>query len=186
MISWMIAILFMPFIAAPLYFIIGTRKRESKYKKEYVSFHEKSIDNPYVLKNTNNEFQNLLEKNGIPPATSGNSYKLISDDVEAYETMIQEIENAKHSIDICTYVFEFDETTKVILEALTKKAKEGVRVRLLMDLIGSLGASFSRKGFKELKNAGGEVAFFIPILKRPFQNYINLRNHRKIVTNHPL
>ncbi|MBT8343704.1 MAG: phospholipase, partial [Sulfurovum sp.] len=46
--------------------------------------------------------------------------------------------------------------------------------------VGSLGANFNQKGFKALKEAGGEVAFFTPILKRPFQNYINLRNHRKI------
>jgi len=180
MISWMMAILFVPFIAAPLYFIIGTRKRESKYKKEYVQFHQKSIDNPYILDDTNNDFQNLLNKNGIPSATKGNSYQLITDDVEAYHKMMEEMKNAKHSIDICTYVFQFDKTTKAILAALTLKAKEGVHVRLLMDLVGSLGASFSRKGFKELKDAGGEVAFFTPVLKRPFQNYINLRNHRKI------
>lgn len=180
MISWMISILFLPFIAAPLYFIIGTRKRESKYKKEFVQFHGKSTDNPYVLDNTNNDFQNLLEKNGIPPATRCNSYRLITDDVEAYHALMKEIEDAKHNIDICTYVFEFDKTTEAILAALTLKAKEGVRVRLLMDMVGSLGASFSRTGFKELKDAGGKVAFFTPILKRPFQNYINLRNHRKI------
>lgn len=38
----------------------------------------------------------------------------------------------------------------------------------------------NQRKFKALKKAGGQVAFFTPILKRPFQNYINLRNHRKI------
>ncbi|MBA1420645.1 MAG: PLDc N-terminal domain-containing protein [Epsilonproteobacteria bacterium] len=33
MMSWMMAIVFLPFITVPLYFIIGIRKRESKHAK---------------------------------------------------------------------------------------------------------------------------------------------------------
>ncbi len=180
MISWILTIVFLPYIAVPLYFLIGIRKRESKHKKEYVKFHELNKNNPYVMSDTNNGFQNILKKNGIPPATRGNIYELITSDTEAYNRMILEIERAKQSIDICTYVFQFDQTTEALLNAIAIRAKEGVRVRLLMDLVGSFGVYFNQKCFKELKDAGGEVAFFVPMLKRPFQNYINLRNHRKI------
>jgi len=70
--------------------------------------------------------------------------------------------------------------TRTLVEALTRKAQAGVRVRLLLDTVGSLGIYFNQKEFKALKEAGGKVAFFIPMLTRPFQSYINLRNHRKI------
>ena len=180
MISWILSIFFLPYIVVPLYFLIGVRKRESKHKKEFVTFKEASKNGTYILDGVNHAFQNLLNKNGIPPATKGNTFELITDDVEAYNRMLKEIDAAEHCIDICTYVFQFDETTNVILEHLTKKANEGVKVRLLMDLVGSFGASFNQKGFKALRAAGGEVAFFTPFFKRPFQNYINLRNHRKI------
>lgn len=180
MISWMLSIFFLPYIVVPLYFLIGIRKRERKHKKEYVKFNPVREHDPYVLDDPHHALQNILKKNGIPPATKGNAFELITNDTEAYHRMLQEINNAKYSIDICTYVFQFDKTTKEIIDALTKKSKEGVRVRLLMDLVGSLGANFNQKGFNALKEAGGEVAFFIPILKRPLQNYINLRNHRKI------
>lgn len=180
MISWMLAIFFLPYIVVPLYFLIGIRKREPKHKKEYVKFDQVSEHLPYQLDDPNHAFQNLLKKNGIPPATKGNTFELITDGTEAYERMLEEIGAAKQSIDICTYVFQFDKMTHSLINALTQKAKEGVRVRLLMDLVGSLGAYFNQKGFKALKEAGGEVAFFTPMLKRPFQNYINLRNHRKI------
>jgi len=176
----MLAIFFLPYIVVPLYFIIGIRKREPKHKKEYVKFDQVSEDIPYQLDDPHHAFQNLLKKNGIPPATKGNTFELITDGTEAYDRMLKEIDAAKQSIDICTYVFQFDKMTKVLLEGLTVKAEEGVKVRLLMDLVGSLGANFNQKGFKALKEAGGEVAFFTPMLKRPFQNYINLRNHRKI------
>ncbi len=180
MISWMLSIFFLPYIVVPLYFLIGIRKREPKHKKEYVKFDQVIEDAPYELDDPHHAFQNLLKKNGIPPATKGNAFELITNNTEAYHRMLQEIANAKYSIDICTYIFQFDTTTKEIIDALTKKSKEGVKVRLLMDLVGSLGANFNQKGFKVLREAGGEVAFFTPILKRPLQNYINLRNHRKI------
>lgn len=181
MISWMISIFFLPYIVVPLYFLIGVRKREPKKKKKYVKFDQIVEDTSYMVDDSHyHAFQNLLKKNGMPPATTGNSFELITDGTQAYHRMIQEIEAAKHTIDICTYVFQFDTTTRSLLKALTLKAKEGVKVRLLLDLVGSFGASMNQRGFMELKEAGGEVAFFTPILKRPFQNYINLRNHRKI------
>jgi cardiolipin synthase len=180
MISWIMSVFFLPYIAVPLYFLLGIRKRESSRKKEFVTFHEINKYIPYTLHDPHHALQNILKKNGIPPATKGNVYELISNDTAAYHRILQEINHAKESINICTYVFEFDKTTQTILEALLKKANEGVKVRLLMDLVGSLSAYFNKKGFKALTDAGGEVAFFTPILKRPFQNYINLRNHRKI------
>ncbi len=180
MMSWMLAIIFLPFISVPLYFIIGIRKRESKYIKAFVDFHQPPKHDNYTLDIANHSILGILEKNGIPPATTGNDFELITSSTEAYERMLDEIAHSKHSIDICTYVFQFDKMTEVILQALTQKAQEGVRVRLLLDLVGSLGAYFNQCGFKALKKAGGEVVFFVPILKRPFQNYINLRNHRKI------
>ncbi|WP_296823733.1 cardiolipin synthase [Sulfurovum sp.] len=180
MISWIISIFFLPYIAVPLYFLLGIRKRESSRKKKFVTFHEIDQHHPYTLYDSHHALQNILKKNGIPPATKGNTYELIIDNTAAYHRLLKKIEHAKESIDICTYLFEFDKTTETILDALSKKAKEGVRVRVLMDIVGSLDAYFHQKKFKILKDAGGEVAFFTPILKRPFQNYINLRNHRKI------
>ncbi|HSR74589.1 MAG TPA: phospholipase D-like domain-containing protein, partial [Sulfurovum sp.] len=163
-----------------LYFLIGIRKREPRSKKAYVTFDRFEEDVPSELDDSHHAFQNILKKNGIPLATKGNDFELITDDTQAYHRILKEIDNAKHTIYICTYIFEFDQTTKEIIDALTKKSREGVKVRLLMDLVGSFGASMNQKGFNALKEAGGEVAFFTPILKRPFQNYINLRNHRKI------
>lgn len=180
MISWVLAIIFLPFISVPLYFIIGIRKRGSQYKKDYVYLSETKKHASYSINASSNSILSLLEKNGIPPATNANTIKIITSDSEAYEEMIKQIKEAKNTIDICTYVFKLDQTTKVLLEELTKKAKEGIKVRLLIDLVGSLGAFLNQKKFKELKKAGAQVAFFAPVLKRPFQNYINLRNHRKI------
>ena len=70
--------------------------------------------------------------------------------------------------------------TELLLAALTEKASQGVKVRLLIDSLGSFRVYFFQGAFKELRKAGGQVQFFMPLLRLPFRNYINLRNHRKI------
>jgi cardiolipin synthase len=176
----MLAIIFIPFITVPLYFIIGIRKRENKYTKASVKLHEVNQENMHIDISSSNVLRSILEKNGIPSATKGNRYELITKDTEAYARLMNEIEKATISIELGTYVFSYDVTTKKILEALIKKASEGVQVRLLLDVIGSLGSYIWQKNFQALRDAGGEVEFFTPIMSRPFQAYINLRNHRKI------
>jgi len=178
MISWLLAVIFLPYISIPLYFLIGIRKRKDKQAKSYVTFSEEK--HPNSVESSQHILLEVLRKNGIPPATSGNRYTIITSDVEAFEQMLKEIAQSKHTIDICTYVFAFDQTTESLLKALTQRAEAGVKVRILIDIAGSLGVYFKQNPFKALRKAGGEVAFFVPIFKKPFQSYINLRNHRKI------
>ena len=68
---------------------------------------------------------------------------------------------------------------KRLVAALTKKAKQGVKVRVLYDDLGSRGLRPSF--FKELKAAGGEVEVFFPSKLRLINLRLNYRNHRKLV-----
>ena len=180
MISWMLFIVFMPYIAAPLYFLIGIRKRDPQKHKGYLSLTRPEVFEPYLIDDEEHAIANILKKNGIPPATKANRFELITRDTVAYEMMIGAIKDAKTEIAICTYVFAYDPMTEEMLAHLTTKAQEGVKVRLLIDVIGSLKVYLNQKGFNALRDAGGEVVFFSPLLQHPFQSYINLRNHRKI------
>ncbi len=179
-ISWLLAIILLPHIAVPLYFFFGIRKRKSSLDKRFINFTRNGIYNRYEINIPKFPLVRLLEKGGIPSATTHNDFELITSGVKAYQYMLDEIQNAKESIDICTYVFKFDNMTASLLDALTKKAIDGVRVRILIDLVGSMSTVFQRKRFSSLIDAGGEVLFFRPFTLKPFQNYINLRNHRKI------
>jgi cardiolipin synthase len=64
------------------------------------------------------------------------------------------------------------------MDLLIEKASAGVRVRLLMDALGS----FHKPGkkIKSLKAAGGEVCTFMPAIPIQAHGWANLRNHRKI------
>jgi len=174
--AWFMAILLLPLPAFLLYFIFGNRKIRQKSKKSTLILHE--ADQPSRL--APNPIETVLESHNIAGTTVHNDLQLYFDGTEAYHALIDEIKNAQESICISTYVFQYDLTTRVILSALTQKAAHGVSVKLLIDAVGSYGLYFWQRPLREFREAGGTVQFFMPILKHPLKNYINLRNHRKI------
>jgi cardiolipin synthase len=65
-----------------------------------------------------------------------------------------------------------------LLEALAKRAEEGVEVRLLLDDLLRFRAP--KPLLERVARAGGRVERFMPLLHVPFRGRSNLRNHRKI------
>jgi len=171
--SWLLAMIILPYLAIFFYLIFGTRKRPPDKKPFCLSDSQKPID-------SSNPIDGILRNNGIPGATSDNHIILYFDGSKAYQALITQIKSAKHSIFLSTYVFKHDAVTKEILANLIEKSRQGVKVRLLIDAIGSYQSYFFPKHLKQLKAAGGKVVFFMPFLQMRTQNYINLRNHRKI------
>lgn len=173
--AWFMVILLFPLPAFLLYFIFGNRKIRQKSKKRALVLHGQS-QSEIIL----NPIETLLESHAVAPATLHNDISLCFDGVAAYNILLDEISGACESIWISTFIFKNDSTTKTILEALTQKAAQGVDVRLLIDAVGSYPLYLWQRPLKAFREAGGRVVFFMPILKDPFKNYINLRNHRKI------
>jgi len=176
MISWLLFMIIVPYLSVALYFLIGTRKQPTKNNKSPLKL--KGGDDVSTIEV--NSIDGILRSNGIAGVSEHNSFNLITDSVNAFETMMREINNAEKSISMSTYVFNNDTVTKQIVAALTKKASQGVHVRLLIDSLGSYKLYFFQGALTKLREAGGEVHFFMPLLRLPYQNYINLRNHRKI------
>lgn len=174
--AWFMVILLFPFPAFVLYFIFGNRKIRQKSKKTPLILHEQHQPDPADL----NPIETILDSHDIAGTTTGNTIGLYFDGVDAYKVLLQEITDAKESIYISTYILKNDSTTKVILEALTRKAAQGVDVKLLIDAVGSYPLYFWQRPLRAFRAAGGKAVFFMPILKYPLKNYINLRNHRKI------
>ncbi|MCK9372635.1 MAG: phospholipase D-like domain-containing protein [Sulfuricurvum sp.] len=173
--AWFMVILFFPFPAFFLYFIFGNRKIRQKSKKKELLLHGQ-IHSISPL----NPIEILLESHAIAPATVRNEFNLCFDGVSAYESLLNEITKAHESIWISTFIVQNDSVAQTILEALTQKAMQGIEVKLLIDAVGSYRLYLWQRPLQRFREAGGEVVFFMPILKDPFKNYINLRNHRKI------
>lgn len=96
---------------------------------------------------------------------------------DLFKKLIDDIHNAQKHIHILFYIFRDDHIGMHVIEALKEKAKEGVKVRLLVDRVG---CHISKKVRTELKKAGVSFAHSHPP-KFPYYFFtLNRRNHRKI------
>ena len=110
--------------------------------------------------------------------TGNDSVEIITDGKEMFERLCSDIENAKYTIKLCYYIVSDDFVGRRLIELLTRKAKEGVKVRLLMDALGSRSIGYT--DLRAFRKAGGEYAFFFKPLIRHLYFRINYRNHRKL------
>jgi cardiolipin synthase A/B len=98
-----------------------------------------------------------------------------------YSAITDDIKNAQTSIEVESYIFEYDEIGKGFVDSLIAAVIRGVRVRVIVDGIGSVySVSTLQKLFRE---GGVEFKVFHPILGSwfiPVFRTINRRNHRKI------
>jgi cardiolipin synthase len=97
-----------------------------------------------------------------------------------FDALLEAIAGARHHLHVEYYIFEPDRTGTRVRDALVAKAREGVRVRLLLDALGS--GRLRRAFLAPLLEAGVELAWFHPARWRwLWRPRINLRNHRKVV-----
>jgi cardiolipin synthase len=106
-------------------------------------------------------------------------YTFFDDPLKFYHSMLTDIENAKQYIYLETYRFNNDSIGIKFRDALTRKAKEGLEIKVLMD---SWGTSLPSNFFNEFQMHGGEFRFFLKI--KFFWDFFtrnHRRNHRKML-----
>lgn len=128
-----------------------------------------------------NEYADMIEmhfRNGDAVLTTDNEFLPLFNGEEFFDMLFKEIENAKSSIYIQTYIMRSDKMGKKLCKILTNKAREGVDVKLLIDGMGSRRLHSS--DIKKMREAGVEVEIFFPFFLSFVSPRINYRNHRKI------
>jgi len=108
-----------------------------------------------------------------------NEYKFFDDPMKFYNAMLNDIGNAKEYIYLETYRFNNDSIGVKFRDALTRKSREGLEIKILMD---SWGTSLSSHFFSELIENGGEVRYFQKL--KFFWDFFtknHRRNHRKLL-----
>ncbi len=112
--------------------------------------------------------------------SAGNEVTLLVDGPANFAAMIEAVGNAREQVDVETYIFEPVGIGERLIEALERKASEGVRVNLLYDSIGSLGTR--RDVFARLEAVGMRVCEFNPVNPlRGGLSSLNHRDHRKML-----
>lgn len=110
--------------------------------------------------------------------TSNNRVKLIRGGSEYFSTLLELIEKAFTSIHIQTYIFDDDDTGRLIADALKKAVIRNVKVYLLTD--GYASQVMSKSFISGLKNAGIKFRFFEPVFRSRYF-YFGRRMHHKVV-----
>ena len=143
---------------------------------DYLLINKKDIleeKNETVRKNRDLILFNLI--NGESIFSKDNSLVLFTDAKEKYKSLFYDILNSRHSVNIEYFIIRNARLGWDFINLLCKKAKEGVKVNLLYDELGSFKTTM--RMFRPLIEAGGNVCRFlgpIGVLK------VNNRNHRKI------
>lgn len=175
---WVILIILAPYIGLPLYLLMGIRRVDKTIQAKGRLDLSKFESDPAAVHGVGLSLKQLLEGMGMPRMAGGNSVDLLPDGISTWNRWVHLVTTATKSIEIETYVFHMDDTGRRLRDLLVEKARQGVQVRVLID---SLGSHSTRKKFMApLVEAGGEVAWFIPLIHSPRQGSGDTRNHRKI------
>ncbi|MDG4812388.1 cardiolipin synthase [Hydrogenovibrio sp. 3SP14C1] len=178
LVAWILALILLPFVGIFFYVIFGSRKLLYKKNKPNISLEARLDAHP--KKGLAKLNDTLLSANQINSTTAGNKITFHQSAVETYQQFVQTLESAESQIYLETYSFELDITGQEILALLVRKASAGVKVRLLMDAVGSLSIYRNQQQLNALTDAGGQYSFFQPLFKNILNSQLNLRNHRKI------
>lgn len=109
--------------------------------------------------------------------TNGNRIELVQNG-EFFEWLFRDLEAAQQTINFETFLTKRGELTHRLTEILSKKSRDGVQVRMMLD--GTGGKHFGHTDLKTLRQSGVRVHKYHPIR---FSNIgvLNNRDHRKLV-----
>ncbi|GKX31119.1 major cardiolipin synthase ClsA [Vallitalea longa] len=192
--AWLLFMIMVPGIGFIFYLIfsqnISKRKifkytsEESKLYKSILNEQRKEFENhsfKFNDKSMANYTDMILFHNKLSESfySQNNDIDIITDGKQKFQVLFEELKKAKNHIHIAYYIMKNDTISYELYDILKQKAREGVKVRLLGDHIGC--RHIKSKTYKELKEAGIEVALFFPSRFKLINSKANYRNHRKIV-----
>lgn len=182
-IAWLLLFLVFPPLGIFLYLFIGRNWKVNKLNdgankdlKELVfnAMFEAKVPEYKSL------FQ-LIANNSDSPLFIDNEVTVFYDGEEKFKALKKELNSAKHHIHLEYYIVNSDGIGEEITEILIKKSLEGVKVRFILDKVGSV--RYRNKDVERLKAAGVDIvyySYFLAPFLRFINTQINYRNHRKI------
>lgn len=187
--AWLLILMILPGLGFIIYLLLGQNLSRQKIFKEKTQFDEirrKDLSSQYYSDDHSHDggerFFDLRKMNynhSGAKYTTNNNIDVYVNGEDKFKQLIEDIKNAKKYIHIQYYIFRNDILGKRIIQELTKKAKSGLEVRLLVDSMGS--HTLTKKALKKYIEAGGKFSLFFPGILPHINTRINYRNHRKIV-----
>ena len=171
-IGWVLFMLLLPYAALPLYLLFGTRKLKRGGGSRAQA--------PALLPGADAGAwpAEVAAALGQPRPANYRALCVHADGAESLRALLELIDAARHSIDVCCFMLGRDAVGAAVISHLAAKARSGVRVRLLVDGVGRMMGGWP--DLSPLVHAGGRVGLFAPLLRFNLMGRTNLRNHRKL------
>ena len=189
--AWLIILLILPVVGITLYAFFGRGISQENIfainKQKHIGLHnvQESITeapkhvSPSDTSSAGEIAIRFFNQDDESPLTKNNNVELYTEGETFFHDMLKDIVRAKETINIEFYTFYSDNIGNRVLQLLIKKAQQGVKVRVIYDAWGSMGAT--KAWFDQLRDEGGEVLPFITSKNMITRYRINYHLHRKIV-----
>jgi len=194
--AWLLLIFLLPYLGLVIFLLLGSPKLSKRRRAEQHTMSElisklvaeasmqpesAAILNPEIPPRYE-PFVKLNASLGHLPAIAGNAVELLPEYNAVFAHIAADIDGAQRFVHVEYFATSRDEETEGIFAALERAASRGVKVRMLMDHLGSRKYPTFKEMQERLTAAGIEHHISLP-LHFFGANYtrIDLRNHRKIV-----
>jgi cardiolipin synthase len=189
--AWIVIIMVLPLLGIIGYLLVG----EIRLGQRRIKRHRAILGQLARLRTLRSDAADVLQPNVPAPfrpiatlaeavgnnsAVGGNGFQLIGDTDLFIESLVEDIDAAKHHCHLLFYIFLNDFSGRRTAAALMRAAARRVSCRLLVDAVGS--RAFLRSDLRhEMEEAGVRVveALHANPLRMLFAR-LDLRNHRKI------
>lgn len=179
--SWLLGLALLPYLGFLIYALFGPQRIERQARRRKRARPAKPTIGESAEHDEFAELATLAQATTGLPATTATDVRMLVDGGATYEAIFKAVREAREHIHLEYYIYQPDRTGTQLRDLLVERARAGVKVRVLLDAVGS--TSNSRRFFTPLLDAGGELAWFHPmrILRLWQRPWVNLRSHRKIV-----
>ncbi len=184
-VAYLFAAWTLPFVGPLSYFVfsVGSKRRRIRTERRVSDLRRGGRSgeraNPYDGAIDDSRLVSILNRAGTFPLCGGNDLQLLTHQDHLLDPMLKEIREAKREILLETFILHRGRVARKLIDALSEAVDRGVRVRVVIDPIGS--RALPRDVVPHMRELGIEVHTFLTPnpLKGRFQ--VNFRNHRKIL-----
>src|SRR5512134_1306490 len=137
---------------------------------------DEKVDTLYSIADA--QFQRTMGVMLGPSIVPGNRAQVLLNGDEIFPALLAAIRNAQRTITFETYIYWSGEIGKVFADALSERARGGVKVHVLLDAVGS--GKIDDGFLEEMRAAGVQVRIYNPVRWYTIQR-LNNRTHRKLL-----
>lgn len=181
--AWIMLLIVFPIGGAIIYLFFGRDHRKKHILADRLDSGSNVIDSAKLAElGIPDNFQKLvklIDNNQHSSLFNDNKVSVYANGSEIFDSLFADLDKAEKSIHIEFYIIEEGEVGNHLHDLLLKKAKEGVEVRVIYDYIGGMRLPIEWK--RSLVDAGVKIHSFLTANSFSGLQYINYRNHRKLV-----